>query len=288
MTNNNTTQLGYFIDRQLWKDGLALLNFQIDQKKKNKHFNTLSMFYYDKLDKKLMFDEEYFDIKISNSLFYGLKKEFDVMPYVIPKTGLGLGLRNYKFFTYPMRVVYYAVGLYLFRLSEEFLNNDSKGNERIKAYYGGSLSYQENKIQLNNSDKIYYRNHYKEFKSECKKEGALLSQDRKILKLDIENYFDELSISRLLELLGDYVKPTKQVEMHYDTFTREQIGFFFKFISRGKSGIPQSDNDIISSFIGYLYLVFGDLCIDDILGRMRMKDGSSVPNMLNFYNKTSK
>ncbi len=53
--------------------------------------------------------------------------------------------------------------------------------------------------------------------------------------------------------------------MAYDIFTREQIICLFQFISNGKSGIPQSENDIISSFIGYLYLVFGDLFIDDIL-----------------------
>ena len=50
MTNRNGTQLGYFIDFNLWQDALSLLRFQIEQKKSNKHFNTLSMFYYEKLD----------------------------------------------------------------------------------------------------------------------------------------------------------------------------------------------------------------------------------------------
>jgi AbiA family abortive infection protein len=57
--------------------------------------------------------------------------------------------------------------------------------------------------------------------------------------------------------------------MHYDSFTREQIICLFQFISNGKSGIPQSDNNIISNFIGYLYLVFGDLFIDNMLKTYR-------------------
>jgi len=112
MTKSDTTQLGYFINFDLWKDALDLLNFQIKQKTKNRHFNTLSMFYYEKLDINCLnhptpdyFNPtpEYFNIKISSSLFYGLKKEFSVLSYVIPKPGLGL--RDYKFFTYPMRAV---------------------------------------------------------------------------------------------------------------------------------------------------------------------------------------
>ena len=33
----------------------------------------------------------------------------------------------------------------------------------------------------------------------------------------------------------------------------------------GKTGIPQADNDIVSSFLGNLYMVFGDLLIDQEL-----------------------
>ena len=113
MTKSDRTQLGYFVNFDLWQDALDLLNFQIKQKTKNRHFNTLSMFYYEKLDIDCInhSTQDYFNIKISSNLFYGLKKEFSVLSYVIPKPGLGL--RDYKFFTYPMRAVYYSIGLYL-------------------------------------------------------------------------------------------------------------------------------------------------------------------------------
>ena len=138
MTDIPKTQLGHFIDSKLWQDALDLLRFQIKQKRSNRHSNTLSMFYYEKVDADCLDDETqtYFKTKISSNLFYGLKKEFAVFSYVIPKPGLGL--RDYKFFTYPMRVIYYTVGLYLLKLSQEFLNETHKKVKTIEAFYGNT------------------------------------------------------------------------------------------------------------------------------------------------------
>lgn len=262
MANSSKTQLGYFINYDLWQDALELLKFQIKQKQTNRHFNTLSMFYYEKLDAKRPAGKNYYNIKISSSLFYGLKKEFAIFSYVIPKPGLGL--RDYKFFTYPMRIVYYAVGLYLLKLSQEFLIETYKKIKSIKAFYGGNLNYKSGRLHLS-SKNIYYRSFYKDYQSEIKKETKSRTQDTVVLKFDIENYFNELSVPRLLDLLNRFIKPSVKANMVYDTFTREQIICLFQFISNGKPGIPQSDNDVISDFIGYLYLVFGDMFIDDLL-----------------------
>ena len=264
MINRNGTQLGYFINFDLWQDALNLLRFQIEQKKSNKHFNTLSMFYYEKLDVACLNHDSrhYFNVKIATSLFYGLKKEFAVLPYVIPKPGLGL--RDCKFFTYPMRVVYYAVGLYLLKLSQEFVVETYKKINTIQSFYGGNIIYKSNKLQLSGKN-IYYRSFHQKFRALVKKETQSETENKIVLKLDIENYFNELSIPKLLNFLDRFIKPSTKADMRYDTFTREQIICLFQFISYGKSGIPQSDNNILSSFIGYLYLIFGDLFIDDIL-----------------------
>ncbi|NBD16759.1 MAG: AbiA family abortive infection protein [Cyanobacteria bacterium] len=263
MNKKSQTQLGYFIDYNLWKDALDLLNFQIQQKKKNRHFNTLSMFYYESLDLTcLKYDpEQYFNIKISTSLFYGLQNEFSVFSYVIPKAGIGL--RDYKFFTYPMRVLYYTIGLYLLKLSQEFLDETYGKLSTIEAFYGGNLSYKKEELQLK-SFNIYYRTFHQKFKEKIKEEVRSDYKNKVILRLDIENYFNEVSISRLLNLLNSFIKPSIQTEKNFDLFTKQQIICLFNFISDGKLGIPQSDNNIVSSFIGYLYLVFGDLLIDDL------------------------
>ena len=265
MTDIPKTQLGHFIDSKLWQDALDLLRFQIKQKRSNRHFNTLSMFYYEKVDADCLDDETqtYFKTKISSSLFYGLKKEFAVFSYVIPKPGLGL--RDYKFFTYPMRVIYYTVGLYLLKLSQEFLNETHKKVKTIEAFYGGNLNYKADELQVT-AKNIYYRSFHEQFRQRIREETISGDQSKFILKLDIENYFNEISVPKLLHFLHIYIKPSVQASMSYDIFTREQIICLFQFIANGKScGIPQSDNNVISSFIGYLYLVFGDLLIDDVV-----------------------
>ncbi len=264
MSSSNKTQLGYFVDFSLWRDALELLNFQIKQKTNNRHFNTLSMFYYESINADCINQEtdDYFNTKIASSLFYALEKEFSVFSYVIPKSGLGL--RDFKFFTYPMRVVYYTVGLYLLKLSQEFLLEIYKKNKNICSFYGGHLHYKSEKLQLSPKN-IYHRSFHQEYLSKIKEETTSDNSNKVTIKLDIENYFNELPIPKLLHFLSRYIKPTTQKNMNYDIFTREQIISLFQFISNGKSGIPQSDNDIISSFIGYLYLVFGDLVVDDIL-----------------------
>lgn len=273
MTDRSKTQLGYFINFKLWKDALDLLNFQIKQKQFNRHFNTLSMFYYERLNTECLNIEDqdaqhqtYFSTKIASSVFYGLINEFTVFPYVIPKPRLGL--RDYKFCTYPMRVVYYAVGLCFSKLSQEFLIETYKKVKTIESFYGGNLTYKDGKLQIT-SNNIYYKKFYEQFKFRVKEEIINKNRDKFILKLDIENYFNEVFIPKLLNLLHLYIKPSIQTSMHYDAFTKDQITCLFRYIASNKNGIPQSDNNIVSNFIGYLYLVFGDLFIDDILNKYK-------------------
>ena len=132
-------QFGYFLNHNLWLNSIQLLEYQLSLKPKNRHFNTLSMFYYDRLDKKQkkkVGEKSYFEKRVANNLFYGLKREFSALSYPIPKSNLGI--RKYKFFTYPMRLLHYSVGLYLLRLSQEFLQDYYKKCTRIWSSYGGA------------------------------------------------------------------------------------------------------------------------------------------------------
>ena len=86
-------QLGYFLEYRFWDNALDLLEYQLSLKPDNKHFNTLSMFYYERLcsaDKQQLRDPEYFENRIANNLLYGLEKEFAICSYPIPKSNLGL------------------------------------------------------------------------------------------------------------------------------------------------------------------------------------------------------
>ena len=111
----------------------------------------------------------------------------------------------------------------------------------------------------------YFKQYYKAFRRQIRKEAGGDTSNRVIIKLDIENYFDEISIPILLRFLNAYIKPSDQAALHFDATTQEQLKSFFGFLSDGRRGIPQADNDVISSFIGYLYMVFGDLLLDDLL-----------------------
>ena len=282
MNQNNsydTPQLGYFLDyNRHWLQALDLLKYQLQtkkgngSKKGNRHFNTLEMFYYEKLEEffEKLESEEYFKTRIVNNLFYGLK-EFAVVRYTIPKSNLGL--RHYNFMTCPMRVLYYAVGLYLFQLSQEYLREYYKSRDHIHANYGGHLHFENGKLNLN-LDNIFYQKHYKEFRRSLRQEIKGNPQRKVVIYLDIENYFDELSIPKLLDLLEKRVKPSIRREMRYDETTQGQLVSFFDFVSGGATGIPQSDNNVISGFIGHLFLAFGDSFFDDELH----KKSNSVEN----------
>ncbi len=262
-------QIGYFLKYQHWENAFDLLEYQLSLKTANKHFNMLSMFYYEQLnqsDKKRLRRKLYFDNKIANNLFYGLEKEFAILFYPIPKSNLGL--RKYSFFTYPMRVTYYAVGLYLLQLSQEIVQQHYSNNDRIHSDYGGQLVFDSktNKLKLTDNS-VWYKPHYRRFRNRVRKETSGSVQDKIVIHIDIQNYFEEISIPILLDFLTEYVRPSIRQELRFDLISKRQIAALFDFIANGKSGIPQMDNDIISSFIGYLYLIFGDMLLDEELNK---------------------
>jgi len=260
MTHYLASQLGHFIDEKIWLQAIKLLDFQIAQKAKNKHFNTLTMFYYERISNLSKVQEvSYFHSKVANNLFYGLTNEFAVHDYLVPKPGLGL--RNYKFLSYTLRATYYAIGLYILKLSQEYLDEYRPRHPHIKSYYGGQIRFQKDELVLN-PKAVFYRKHYKEFRSHVRKQLQGDVQNKVVIKLDIKDYFDEISIPILLKLLRKSVKPGILVESNYTTETTEQIIFFFRYVMMERQGIPQADNDIVSGFIAYLYLVFADYAID--------------------------
>lgn len=265
-------RLGHFLNHSHWLEGLKLLKYQLERKKENRHFLTLEMCYYAKLEQSLeqLEHEEYFKTRIANNLFYGLEKEFAVHPYMVPKSNLGL--RRYKFMTCPMRVLYYAVGIYLFRLSEKYLKG-YKDHRRFSSHYGGFLSLSSGGLELE-PDSVYFASHYEEFCDEVKKENKRDIERKVVIRLDIQNFYDELRVPLLLDLLKKRIKPSIQSDMRYTENTQAQLVSFFDFVAGGATGIPQSDNNIISSFIGNLFLVFGDLYLDDEL----QKYADSVEN----------
>ncbi len=96
--------------------------------------------------------------------------------------------------------------------------------------------------------------------------GQLLNgnlDDKIVIGIDVQNYYDCISIPTLMEKLSRHCKDSVQRECNFDVASRDQIVSFFSYLMSGNDGIPQADNDLISSFLGFLYLVFADLLIED-------------------------
>ena len=263
-TKSQFPNLGYFLEYRFWEDAIRLLKFQLHMKLKNKHFNTVSLFYYEKLVGKANKTEtpDYFNDNVSNNLFYGLEKEYWVIPYTVPKANLGL--RKYKFFSYLMRIVYYAIGLYLVQLSQKFLSEYYlKYGKHIYAKYGGHLRFDEKTKKLIISyDGVWYKSHYQGFRNKVIKMTETSPDKQTVIHLDIQNYYDDIDITTLLKLLEDFTEPAIKKLLSFDAVSQGQIESYLNYVQGNRLGIPQSDNDIISSYIGYLYLVFADLFIE--------------------------
>ncbi len=266
---NEMPRLGYFLTQTFWDDANRLLDFQLSIKPKNMHFHTMSMFHYERIplaQRELVRTKGYFEMRVSTNLFYGLESEFAVLPYPVPKGNLGL--RRYQFFTYPIRVLHYAIGLYLVKLSQDLVHQFYRKNNRIHSAYGGHLVFDEasNKLQLN-YDSVWYKPHYQKFRQKVRAEVKGDLTDKVVIRLDIQNYFEEVDVSKLLSLLDEFVKPSINKQMKFDAVVRSEISAFYEFVANKRTGIPQADNDIISAFLGYLLLIFADLKIDDLLNQ---------------------
>ena len=207
-------------------------------------------------------------------MFYGLTKEFSIFPYNIPKWN-GVGIRSYKFISYPLRVLFYAIGLYIVKLSQEYLTEYSANTKnRVFSFYGGKLLFEKEDFLPLNKNSVYFLEHYKDFTQQVKKEKDGNLTNKLIIRFDIQNYYDDISVPILLEHLDKYVKPSIRQELNFDQTTKTQIISFFNYLAKGKSGIPQADNDITSSFMGHLYMTFVDMEIDDEL----KKDNQNILN----------
>lgn len=255
--------IGYFLKYKYWQDALSLIHQQVSKRKDNSAFNSMALYHFEQLQNSFdtLEKESYFNEKVANNLFYGLEKEFQVIPYVVPKTGFSL--RNFKYFSLPLASTYYAIGLYFVHLTQGFFDEYKSTTENINSYCPTILKY-STKDQTLITAQLHSFLNYRKFLTDVKAELDD-TNSKVIIRFDVENYFDELPIKRLLELVSESTKPSTKQEFRFDEITKEEIAFFFSYLSKGKPGIPQSDNNVVSHFLGHLYLVFADLYLEDLL-----------------------
>lgn len=252
---------GRFLKYKYWENAKKLIDLQISGRKSGDNlYKSLEMYLYDDIYEQISskMGKEYFNNKIANGFFYGLENEFYCYQYPIPKEIVGV--RRLSFLSYPMAILYYSIGLYLLDLCSDFLSLNIKSNNKIKSFYGAKVM-PENNCKLKN---LNYLPFYKEFKRELN--GPIFqSENTSVIRLDIENFYDNFPLFSFLNSIKDNLKDTKCKENIYDNITINDINYFFLFLSNNRTGIPQSKNNIISQLIANIYLNFVDLSVEDII-----------------------
>ncbi|MHB0858137.1 MAG: RNA-directed DNA polymerase [Anaerolineae bacterium] len=256
--------VGRFLDYSLWEDACDLLALQRKQMDRNRHFHTLSMHYYRRLGEldQTVRSHDFYAGQVANGLFYGLSNTFWSQPYLVPKAGAGL--RTYRLLSYPMRVLYYAASLYLLKLSQNLLQSYIQDMGHLRAEYGGALRFRGGRLHAT-ARTIYFLDYYRRFRSAVRREALERDPDKAVLCLDVSDYYDQLPVPNLLDQLDARVDADTKAALRYDAATREQLASIIAFVSGGRGGIPQCDNDITSSFVGHLFMTFADLCIDQVV-----------------------
>jgi len=154
-------ELDDFFDYNQWKDACELLEAQINLINRNKHFNTLNLQYFNSLSleyREEVKSQDFFEKYISNLLFYGLEDVVFNNIYYVPKNRFSYRKMSYN--SLVVRLINNAIGLYLYKVSEKFVNefvNNKDSN--ISSRYGGKIKYNDNgKISLNkeNRNMAYY------------------------------------------------------------------------------------------------------------------------------------
>lgn len=137
------------------------------------------------------------------------------------------------FFSLPLLLVYYSCVIYIFKVSYSFIENYKK-YKNIKSFYGGDLKFtNQYEIVCNTKSILYYEN-YKQFRRSLKSEIINAGLNTMVIKLDIQNYFENIDISNLMGLVDEYCKPSHLQSNNFDTSTKENIVFFFKFLMEGR------------------------------------------------------
>lgn len=171
-------------------------------------------------------------------------------------------LREYRFLSMYGFAMYYSVGLYIAELVYENLKQIRANRKNISVFSPVKASKVERRNKLHWSIKDDYRLQYKKFNDlilrNCVKGVA-------VLRVDIQNFYDDLSHSILIEHIDELALNSKKIKNNFDHETKHLLMLYFSLLSEGQKGIPQGKKNLISSYLGDFYLSMLDLKIEDLV-----------------------
>ena len=209
----------------------------------------------------LLGTREYYNNVVSSGLFYAMENEFYSIPYTIPK-GI-LGKRQYWFLSYPLTALYHAIGVYILRLVSHYVERHRK-SDSISSFYGGHL-------QLINGSRwprlkvkhVNYKVHYRSYKQVVAKRLKISNSSTFVVKTDLQSYYESIDIRTLCREIEPRIRFKDQSKLKFHADTQDALVELVSFITHYQGGIPQFDNDLVSNFLAYVYMCFGDDIIEE-------------------------
>lgn len=250
---------------ELWKKSVSIIDNIVNQAKTNKHFNTLIIDYYRKLNleyKNKVKEEKYYESKIKSLLFYGYEKEYFSISYF--KSKKVYTMRKQIFLSYPLLAIHNMIVIYLYELVNEFYLNHIQSNIRINSFYGGKFSTSNTKFEYDDKSLYYYESYieYRKKLFEKLERKTGINYDI-VIKIDIQNYYNNISVSRYLDKIDESLQTSRKKERYFDDYTKRNIIDFFSYVMEEKNGIPAIEYSALNNFLGYFYLCFADIKIHD-------------------------
>ena len=165
----------------------------------------------------------------------------------------------------PLRVLYYTLGFYFLELTQTVRTQLApiNRNSSIHTHYGAN-------IRLNEPQKsqIYYQEDYQEFNKNIRRTVRRQIHQHKVavLHIDIQDFFNSIDHSNLVEILDSQATPESKLSLKYDEGTKLAIRDILFLIMRRYEGLPLSQQNIVSNLISHLFL-----CpVDNFVRRIQM------------------
>ena len=257
---------GYFLECRHIEGAFKLLKKQIDED--SPLYNTLDfkIFREEKLTENFN-HENFYKNYVENDVFYHFQDEFFIVDYL--GVNSAYKIRNYQFLSFKALILYYAVGLYLQEVLNQYQTDfdDILNKSNGKVFYGGRLNY----LDPVNSNIKYYEDYYN-FLGEKKHLTRPESNKTKyVVTVDIKSFFYTINHKILLSIIGKNATEVTKKSLHYDDNTIASIEFFLKFLMKGNLGIPVSSQNLVSNFLSNIYFSpFDQYLVDEYLNKIQI------------------
>lgn len=171
------------------------------------------------------------------------------------------------FLIHPLYYLYYTY--LVFSITKESFKTDQINFSRknMKIFYSGQLDFGSTKEQIRINAR--YSNSYKKFKEEQRK-----YQGKAVLKIDIKDFFNSITVKQLINKLKDEFGDTKNVS---------DLEIFFEHCEFNY--LPQFHYSIASSILSQFYLTDFDNSLEKISVRENLEIIRYVDDMYIIYIK---